>query len=73
MFAFLQIVEIIVAILLIFVVLIQSKNVSLNLSTMSGGMENITKRGPEKILHNATIVMGVIFILNSLVLFVLSK
>lgn len=73
MFAFLQVLEIIVAILLIFVVLIQSKNVSLNLTSMSGGMGAVTKRGPEKILHNATIIMGVIFILNSLALFVLSN
>lgn len=34
----LQVIEIILAILLIAIVLIQNKNVSLNLSTMSGGM-----------------------------------
>lgn len=73
MFAFLQILEIIIAILLIFVILIQSKNVSLNLTSMSWWMGTITKRGPEKILHNATIIMGIVFILNSLALFVLSN
>lgn len=63
--------EIILSILLIAVVLIQNKNVSLNLSTMSGGMGAITKRGPEKVLHNLTIVLGALFILNSIALFIL--
>jgi len=53
----LYITEVILSILLIAVVLIQNKNVSLNLSTMSGGMGTVTKRGPEKILHNATILI----------------
>lgn len=72
MFALLQFMEIVLAILLIFIVLIQNKNVSLNLSTMSGGMGSVTKRGPEKILHNATIIIGAAFILNSLLLFILT-
>lgn len=62
--------EIIIAIALIAIVLIQNKNVSLNLSTMSGGMGPITKRGPEKVLHQATIVLWVLFIANSLALFI---
>jgi protein translocase SecG subunit len=64
--------ELVLALLLIAVILIQNKNVSLNLSSMSGGMGTITKRGPEKVLQNATIVLGGLFILNSLLLFVLS-
>lgn len=67
-----QIAEVVLAILLIAVVLIQNKNVSLNLASMSGGMGPITKRWPEKVLHNATILLGALFILNSLALFVLS-
>lgn len=66
-------VEIILAVLIIFVVLIQNKNVSLNLSSMSGGMAEITKRGPEKILHNATILIGTLFIINSVALFLLGS
>jgi len=62
----------VLAILLIAIVLIQNKNVSLNLSTMSGGMGAVTKRGPEKILHNGTVLIGALFILNSLALFILS-
>ncbi len=67
-----KILEIIIALLLIAVVLIQNKNVALNLSTMWGGMGEVSKRGPEKILHNATIVLGVAFIINSLILLFLS-
>lgn len=72
MFQILSILEVIISVLLIFVVLIQNKNVSLNLSTMSGWMWAITKRGPEKILHNLTIFLGALFILNSLLLFIVS-
>lgn len=64
--------EIFIAILLIFFVLIQNKNVSLNLSSMSWGMWAVTKRGPEKVLHNATIILWTLFVLNSIALFLLS-
>lgn len=64
--------EVIIAVLLIAIVLIQNKNVALNLSTMGGGMWEVTKRGPEKILHNATIVLGVAFIINSVALYLIS-
>lgn len=63
--------EVIIAILLIFIVLIQNKNVSLNLSDMSGWMGEITKRWPEKIIQNITISLGVLFIVNSLALFLI--
>ncbi len=63
--------EIILSILVIAIVLIQNKNVSLNLSTMAGGMGTITKRGPEKVLHNLTIILGGLFIINSVTLFIL--
>lgn len=63
--------EIIFAILLIAVILIQNKNVSLNLSSMSGGMGTVTKRGPEKVLHNITVILGWLFIFNSLLLFIM--
>ncbi len=69
----LKFVEIFVAIVLIFFVLIQNKNVSLNLSNMSWGMGEVTKRWPEKVLHNITIFLWTIFIINSIALFLLSK
>lgn len=71
MFDILKFSEVIIAVLLIFVVLIQNKNISLNLSDMSNWMWEITKRGPEKILQNTTIVLWVLFIINSLALFLL--
>jgi protein translocase SecG subunit len=67
----LQYLEMTVAILLCLIVLVQSKNVSLNLSSMSWGMDTITKRWPEKILHNATIILGALFIINSILLYVI--
>lgn len=72
MFQALQLTEIIISILLIAIVLIQNKNVSLNLTSMSGWMGPITKRGPEKVPQNGTIILGVLFILNSVALFILS-
>jgi protein translocase SecG subunit len=62
--------EIIICVLLIFFILVQNKNVSLNLSSMSGWMGEVTKRWPEKILHNITIILWVLFILNSVALYV---
>lgn len=62
--------EIFISVLLIFFILVQNKNVSLNLSSMSGGMWEVTKRWPEKVLHNITIVLWVLFILNSVALYV---
>lgn len=73
MLNFLQYFEVFIAILLILVILIQNKNVSLNLSTMWWGMWPTTKRWPEKILHNTAIILWIIFILNSVVLFLIQK
>lgn len=64
-------IQIVVCILLIIVVLLQNKNVSLNLTSMGGWMGEVTKRGTEKVLHNTTIVLGVLFVVNSVVLFLI--
>jgi len=71
MLNFLNVLEVIVAILLIFIILVQNKNVTLNLSSMGGWMGPVTKRGPEKFFQTATIVLGALFILNSILLFIL--
>lgn len=68
MLEILKISEIVLSILVILIVLIQNKNVSLNLSNMSGWMAPIQKRWPEKILQNTTIVLWTLWILNSLLL-----
>lgn len=65
--SFFTITEVIIAILLISVILLQNKAVSLNLSTMGWGMWPVTKRWPEKVMQNATIILWILFILNSLV------
>ena len=64
-------IEIILAILLIIVVLLQNKNVSLSLSSMSWDAWEITKRWPEKILQNTTILLWFLFIANSIALSVI--
>ncbi len=61
--------EIVVWVLLCFVILIQNKAVALNLTSMWGWMWAVTKRWADKILHNATIVLGVCFITLSIALF----
>lgn len=63
--------QIIVSVLLIIIVLVQNKNVTLNLSSMWWGMWEVTRRWWEKVLHNTTIVLWTLFILNALVLFIL--
>ncbi|MDD5213417.1 MAG: preprotein translocase subunit SecG [Candidatus Gracilibacteria bacterium] len=68
MLEILKISEIIICVLLVLVILIQNKNVSLNLSSMSGGMTPIQKRGAEKVLQNTTIVLGTLFVVNSILL-----
>lgn len=68
----LQFTIVILSVLLIFVVLIQNKNVSLNLTSMSGWAGSINKRGPEKVLDIATKTIGTLFILNAVALFFIS-
>ena len=63
-------IEIILAILITIVILLQNKNVSLNLSSMSGDNWEVSKRGPEKILHNTTVILAIAFIINSIILFI---
>ncbi len=63
-------IEIILSILITIVILLQNKNVSLNISSMSGDAGEISKRGPEKILQNTTIILAIAFILNSILLFI---
>jgi preprotein translocase subunit SecG len=46
--------------------------VSLNLASMAWWMDSVVKRGPEKVLHNATIVLWILFILNSVLLYLFS-
>jgi len=69
LFTILPITQVIFSLFLIFFVLVQNKNVSLNLTNMWGGMWPVTKRGWEKVLHRATILFGFLFAVNSLIYF----
>lgn len=71
MLEFLKFGLVIVAVLMIFVILIQNKNVTLNLSDMSWWMWEVTKRWPEKILENATIILAILFTIISLALYLI--
>lgn len=66
MSTFLLTTQIIFAILLSILILMQNKGTGL--SETFGGESNVytTKRGAEKFLHIATIVLGVLLVLNTL-------
>jgi preprotein translocase subunit SecG len=65
--SYLEIIQLIVAVLLIVVILMQNKGAGLG-STFggSGGGVYLTKRGIEKKLFNLTIILAVAFIIISL-------
>ena len=69
---FSKIVQLILATTLTFFVLIQSK--VMGLSSALGGMAGHyrTKRGIEKVIFGTTILFAILFVLNSLLLVVLS-
>ncbi len=68
----LNILEIVLALLLVFIILIQNKSVTLNLTSMSWGMNQIKKRWPEKVLHVSTVILWILFVLNSIILFIVN-
>lgn len=72
MIEYLKIAEVFIGVLLIASILIQNKNVSLNLTSMGGWMGEVTKRWAEKVLHNTTVILGSLFIAISILLFVVS-
>lgn len=62
-----NIVLMILAIIIIIVVGIQSKGAGLSIIPGSGDFGKFERRGGEKILHNATIVLIVLFVVLALV------
>lgn len=62
----LQYVQAAISILLILAILVQNR--SSGLSSAMGGNENfqVTKRGAEKVIYQATIVLAVLFVVSSL-------
>lgn len=62
-----------ISVLLIACVLVQSKGQGFNMSFSGGGGGYRTRRGAEKLVYNATIILGVLFGLVALVLAILSQ
>ncbi|MBU0578107.1 preprotein translocase subunit SecG [Patescibacteria group bacterium] len=62
------IIQVVISILLIILVLVQNKDGGL--SAVFGGGESFqsTKRGPEKFIYNATIVLGAAFMINAILI-----
>ena len=57
----------IVSILLILAILIQNRSSGLSSTFGGSGTFHVEKRGAEKIIHQATIVLGILFVISSLV------
>ena len=63
--------QIIISIFLTIFILVQNKDGGL--SAVFGGGESFkaTKRGPEKFIYNGTIVLGILFMVNALLISIL--
>jgi len=69
MLSWFQIGQIVIAILLMVAILVQNRGTGVGGVFGGSGGVYLTKRGVEKKLHIATIVMAVIFVLFSLIVF----
>lgn len=65
----LSIIQIVLAVVLIVIVLVQSRGTGLGAAFGGSGAVYQTKRGLEKTLHIATIIISILFIVTSLVNF----
>ncbi|MFC1748512.1 preprotein translocase subunit SecG [Pseudomonadota bacterium] len=66
MITFLKIFQLVVSLLLIIAILVQNRGSGLS-AALGGGGDSITttKRGAEKVVYRATIVLAIVFVLNS--------
>ncbi len=64
---FFTVTQVLISILLSLSILLQQKGTGLSATFGGQGGFHASKRGAEKILHNATIVLAVLFVANSLV------
>ena len=55
-----------VAVLLILAILVQNRSSGLSSSMGGSGVVRVTKRGAEKVIYRATIVLAILFVLGSL-------
>lgn len=72
MLKILIIIQIIVSLLLTLLILIQAKGTGLSIAPGSNDFGKFEKRGPEKTLHIATIILGAVFVLNATAYFFLA-
>ncbi len=68
----LKITQIVLSILLALFILIQHKQASLSITNFGGEAAKFEKRGPEKVLHIATVVLGILWTVNAIVYFVVA-
>lgn len=66
------IIQIVVSTLLVLIILVQAKGNGLSIAPGSNDFGKFEKRGAEKTLHIATIVLGTVFVLNATIYFFLS-
>lgn len=66
------IIQIIVSVLLVLLILVQAKGNGLSIAPGSNDFGKFEKRGAEKTLHIATIVLGTVFVVNATIYFFLS-
>lgn len=62
----LKIFQLIVSILLILMIMVQNRSSGLSATFGGSGTVSTTKRGAEKIVFRATIVLAILFVLSSL-------
>ena len=65
-------IQIVTSVLLILIILVQAKGTGLSIAPGSADFGKFEKRGPEKTLHIATIVLGAIFVINATLYFLLA-
>jgi protein translocase SecG subunit len=58
--------QVVIAVLLCLAVLAQQRGTGLSATFGGGGGFHVSKRGAEKVLSQATIVLAVLFVLNSI-------
>lgn len=67
MIAFFKVTQVVLSVLLIIAILAQQRGSGLSATFGGGGEVFTSKRGAEKVLFNATVILSVLFVLNSMV------
>ncbi len=58
--------QLIVSVLLIFAILVQNRSSGLSATFGGSGTIHVKKRGAEKVLFNATIILAILFVASSI-------